>query len=656
MPILAGFLAPSSDFLPLARPMLLPLRLPLLLGLALPLAVQANDVAVKSASDAFGTSIGRESIGLYSTSSVRGFSPTAAGNVRVEGLYFDQVWGLSSRLRQASVVRVGLSAQGFAFPAPTGIADHRLRQPAQAPSLNLDLGLDHWGSRYLDLDFSRPIEGSSLALTGGLSSSHVVYQNGTEGASPIGALALWWRPTEHTPAVVFSSVADTPADQIGPQLTPADRQLPPRPVARRFQGPSWAAFSGSSQNHGVLLRHQLDDDWQLRAALFQSRADDRRGYTNLLLDVRPDRTARRVLIADDESHTVSRSGEVRLTWAFHPAPWAQRVHLQLAGRARDRQLGDSSSQDYGRMPIDAPFEPVQPAFTFGQGTRDSVNQLWTGLSYELRWADQLELNAGLQQTNYRKTVRQPGLADVQTRETPLLLNVSAAWHWSPTLAFYAGWTKGLEESGIAPGNASNRNQAMPAIRTSQQDAGLRWQLPGGMKLVAGLFEVRKPYYNLDASNLYTELGDVRHQGAEISLSGAVSPRWQVVAGAVLMRPRVEGEAVRLGRVGTRPVGQPETSLRLNTVWRPQAFEGLSLDAGLTHVGRMPATRDNRVELPAMTEVDLGLRQSLSWQGQPVSLRVLARNAFDHRSFELRGAGSYAERGGRLVSVSLSTSW
>ena len=37
-------------------------------------------------------------------------------------------------------------------------------------------------------------------------------------------------------------------------------------------------------------------------------------------------------------------------------------------------------------------------------------------------------------------------------------------------------------------------------------------------------------------------------------------------------------------------------------------------------------------------------------------RVLARNAFDHRSFELRGAGSYAERGGRQVSVSLSTSW
>ncbi|MBP8144592.1 MAG: hypothetical protein KAY56_04590, partial [Inhella sp.] len=72
----------------------------LLLGLCLAsTGAQANDAAVKAAADAFGTSVGRESIGLYSSSSVRGFSPTAAGNVRIDGLYFDQVWALSARLR-----------------------------------------------------------------------------------------------------------------------------------------------------------------------------------------------------------------------------------------------------------------------------------------------------------------------------------------------------------------------------------------------------------------------------------------------------------------------------------------------------------------------------------------------------------------------------
>lgn len=53
---------------------------------------RAAENAVRQASDAFGTSIGREDIGLYDSESVRGFSPTAAGNVRIDGLYFDQVW------------------------------------------------------------------------------------------------------------------------------------------------------------------------------------------------------------------------------------------------------------------------------------------------------------------------------------------------------------------------------------------------------------------------------------------------------------------------------------------------------------------------------------------------------------------------------------
>jgi iron complex outermembrane recepter protein len=55
---------------------------------------RAAENAVRQANDAFGTSIGREAIGLYDSDSVRGFSPTAAGNVRIDGLYFDQVWRL----------------------------------------------------------------------------------------------------------------------------------------------------------------------------------------------------------------------------------------------------------------------------------------------------------------------------------------------------------------------------------------------------------------------------------------------------------------------------------------------------------------------------------------------------------------------------------
>ena len=52
-------------------------------------AQRTQENAITSASDAFGTSIGNETIGLYRDNNVRGFSPVTAGNRRIEGLYFD---------------------------------------------------------------------------------------------------------------------------------------------------------------------------------------------------------------------------------------------------------------------------------------------------------------------------------------------------------------------------------------------------------------------------------------------------------------------------------------------------------------------------------------------------------------------------------------
>ena len=67
--------------------------------IALPAHAQrADDNAVTAAEDAFGATIGNESIGIYSARRVRGFSPVEAGNVRIEGLYMDRQGTLPPRL------------------------------------------------------------------------------------------------------------------------------------------------------------------------------------------------------------------------------------------------------------------------------------------------------------------------------------------------------------------------------------------------------------------------------------------------------------------------------------------------------------------------------------------------------------------------------
>ncbi|HJY41764.1 MAG TPA: hypothetical protein VJ303_11025, partial [Steroidobacteraceae bacterium] len=92
------------------------------------LAQRAEENVTTGSEDAFGRSIGNESIGIYNEGDVRGFSPIEAGNVRIEGLYFDRLGFLTSRLIEGSTIRVGIASQSYPFPSPTGIVDYDLRR------------------------------------------------------------------------------------------------------------------------------------------------------------------------------------------------------------------------------------------------------------------------------------------------------------------------------------------------------------------------------------------------------------------------------------------------------------------------------------------------------------------------------------------------
>ena len=74
------------------------------------LAQRVNENAVTSAEDAFGAQVGSEKIGIYNDQDVRGFSPSKAGNMRIEGVYYDQVSQSSGRWRLNAAIRVGAAA------------------------------------------------------------------------------------------------------------------------------------------------------------------------------------------------------------------------------------------------------------------------------------------------------------------------------------------------------------------------------------------------------------------------------------------------------------------------------------------------------------------------------------------------------------------
>ncbi len=425
--------------------------------------------------------------------------------------------------------------------------------------------------------------------------------------------------------------------------------MPPAPVSGSFfKGPDWARYRGVAFNGGVLGTWRPGPGWELRAGIFRSLFNDARGFANLVTDLDQAGNGEQLVIADPPVKFASTSGELRLTHSFREGPRAHRIHASVRARAGDRRFDGSDFIDLGPTSIFAPTTAQAPAFNFGEQQRDRVRQIIAGIAWEARWPGVGELSLGVQGTRYSKRIGLPSLPPVATDASPVLYNATLAIEITPTLVAYAGTVTGLEESGIAPGNAANRNEALPAIATRQRDAGLRWSISEDVRLVAGLFDVRKPYFNLDANGRFDALGEVINRGIELSVSGPITRRFSIVAGSVLLWPRVTGQGVALGRVGDRPVGAISQRIEVNLDWRPPILEGLGMDVAISHRSPETSTVSALTSIPARTLVDLGARYSFRVAKRSVLLRLQVENLTDLQGFELQGAGAYDLIPGRRI--------
>lgn len=169
------------------------------------------------------------------------------------------------------------------------------------------------------------------------------------------------------------------------------------------------------------------------------------------------------------------------------------------------------------------------------------------------------------------------------------------------------YATGPEEADVAPVNAINEFAAPPAVHTRQWDTGLRYTFSAALKLVAGVFDVRKPYYSDDA-NVFRLLGQERHTALELSLTGRVAPGLTIVVGSVLLDPRVTGEEVASGRIGPKAVGQSDCYTSASVQYQLPRFPQLSIDTRVNSSGWRTASADNRLRIPPDPD---GYRRALS---------------------------------------------
>jgi iron complex outermembrane receptor protein len=297
--------------------------------------------------------------------------------------------------------------------------------------------------------------------------------------------------------------------------------------------------------------------------------------------------------------------------------------------------------------LDHLVDHPRPDVTFGAETTDAVNQIGAGLHGRIEWNRRLDLSLGVQKTRYEKTVVQAGTSESMT-SSPWLYQALAAWSVSPRFAVYASASNGLEESGIAPAQATNRGEVLPATITRQQEIGFR-ATQGPMTLTVSGFALAKPYPNLDSAGRFGFVGNIRHRGVELSLAGQPVEGLNLLAGALYLDAKVD-RTLGGQEQSTRAVGQPRHRLLLSANYRLPGWKALSLDGSVTFQGDRIAKLDPAVRAPDYALVNAGIRYQMR---SDLVARAELRNIFDTYGYTVSSTSAFGYVAGRTLRLAMT---
>jgi iron complex outermembrane recepter protein len=614
-------------------------------------AQRTDENAVTSAEDAFGKTVGRETIGIYDESDVRGFSPSNAGNFRIEGLYFDNQGGLTGRVNDSETIHVGPSAQGFAFPAPTGIVDLSLRASSDKRVFSSLISANAFGGLGLEIDTQFPLGGSNLTAAAGGGVYRDRYANGGSSKRWNAGMVPRWHPSPNVEIVGFLDREQAYDDTPQGTYIPTGDFLPGKITRGIYPGPSFTRSDYYKEAFGLLGR-AVFGDWTLRIGAFRSIFSSGPDFTNII-NVLGNGSTTRSVFAYPSGYTASWSGELRLSRKIADGKRSHLISISLRDRQISSRYGDGSQFDIGTAPLNGVIRAPKPVPNFGSLTDDRTYQPSIGLSYTLHWQGLGDLTLGAQRSNYTKRVAIPDIAPSQKMSRVWLPSLSVTAPITRHISLYASYVRGLEDSGIAPGYAINGNQLLPALKTKQYDVGLRWSVTGNTIFLIGYYDIAKPYIDLDTQGLYGVLGIETHRGVEASLTTKPSKNLTLVAGGFFSHPRVSTPSETMEAIGPTPVGRPDIHAQVNVDYRLPFAANISLDGDIDYTSKIAANIANTIYIPGRAELSIGARYRFKISKAPATFRLSVTNITNSYRLIPISSGVYAYNNQRAATLYLA---
>lgn len=485
--------------------------------------------------------------------------------------------------------------------------------------------------------------------------------------------ALSWKPSAATQLTLLANhqqdpslTVHQPLPRLGTILPGANGQYIPR---SRFLGePSRHDSHKDAWRVGYEFSHRFNNVWSIEQNAAYKEVDihvDEMQATGVASGATG--WTRRLFAA--EYRIVTKQIDTRLVGNFEAAGTKHRVMFGYDAARIPNYQGTGTRTGAFALDLYNPVygQAVLPANPITSLREQRVRQSAFYVQDQFQWG-QLSVLAGLRRDNARldqKTAAfNPGTGITTNPPYARKRDMATTGQFGLGYALAGGWTPFLnyaESFSPVLGSAAN-GRAFDPQSGKQLEAGVKWTPPGrAIVATASVYEIKqRNLLTADLANpgFATQGQAVRTRGGEVEVKAGLSRGLDAMLAYSSIDPVVTASNTA-NVTGKKPVGLPGQML---TAWMSYriaegALQGLTLSAGLRHMGESAGDATNTFEVPSATVLDIGVRWSLvnlspSLKGWDTSFAV--KNVADKRYVANCDNASNCYYGtGRRVSLTAS---
>lgn len=536
---------------------------------------------------------------------------------------------LVTKRADRNVANFSASVNGFGGTQMTGDIGHKFSD-AFGVRVNGSAGIVEPGIRRFEGDRFMASLAVDLKVTDGITlrfDAEHVHKNVTE------------------PATLTATAANS---VLTPPATPGVRILPPIPDPTVNLGAT--NFRSDAQATNMLVRAdvRLSSQFALTLEAGQARTIRNRDSASLTnVDLRPTSANYGIgqLVVSRARNQQYKNQNLRgeLAGAFPTGPI---VHNFIAGVTLNKryQNGATSGNTTYTQNFFDPIDIQAQAPAAGTLSELFIDDFGAYVTDRAKIGP-VELLAGVRYSNYESLSTPPNVTPVQF----------AIKTWTPAfgvvvkpnthLSLYGTYLEGLEETQPAPLNSANPSAVLPPSKSTQYEAGIKFEPRTGLLLQLAGFQIERASAFTDpADNVYKLAGRSRYKGIEASLTGDVTREISVYLSGLYIDAVVTNALVSSNLIGKRPENTAEWTGSAYVEFKPSGLPGFAISGGVLYNSSRPINALNEAFIPGFTTFSGSIRYTFENVGKGLTVQLNGENLTDKRY--------WAGTGSNLLSVGL----